>query len=96
MERHNGVARIQVRDDRIGLGLPPSPKWMERAACRGAETSLFFPRRNPEGGRNAAIEKYCQGCPVIKQCGKFGADTNSVGIWGGAWRMSSDGDPSDD
>lgn len=58
--------------------------WREQAACKGADTSLFFPTRGEKLDR--AME-FCDRCRVRHQCldeamGYFEPDT-TVGVWGG-------------
>lgn len=38
--------------------------WHDQAACRGANTHLFF----PHGHANARALDYCAHCPVIADC----------------------------
>src|SRR5690242_7543816 len=45
---------------------PPTPgRWVERAACRGLDTELFFPGRGQSIDELRAI---CQPCPVRTDC----------------------------
>jgi WhiB family redox-sensing transcriptional regulator len=57
--------------------------WREQAACKGAETSIFFPKRGEKLDR--AME-FCNRCPVRPQCldeaMSVGAES-AVGVWGG-------------
>lgn len=51
---------------------------MEKAACTGIFTELFF-YSGREGVSNYEVQaglEICQTCPVIKQCLKFAFDTN--------------------
>jgi len=41
--------------------------WRDRAACRGADTDLFFPGRG-EAKKQVAAVAYCQTCPVMFEC----------------------------
>lgn len=55
--------------------------WRARAACRGADTNLFFPER---GESTAAAKAVCAGCPVASECLDYALDTlEHHGIWGG-------------
>jgi len=59
------------------------PRWMERAACRGLPTDLFFPHR---GGIDtaAAAKAVCAACPVSDDCYEYAFASNERhGIWGG-------------
>ena len=55
-------------------------RWRDRAACRDADTNLFFP---PEEGGKAQARKakaICAGCPVRAECLE---SAEEFGIWGG-------------
>ncbi|MEL7209317.1 MAG: WhiB family transcriptional regulator [Actinomycetota bacterium] len=64
-----------------------SGDWWERAACRGLDTSLFFPQR---GESTAKAEAVCAGCPVRDDCLWFALgdgtprSSERFGIWGGS------------
>lgn len=40
------------------------PAWHRRAACRGMDSAIFFPK----GGRLTEARAICAGCPVKSQC----------------------------
>lgn len=73
---------------RIRTGRTLDDEWRSRAACRGMDTDLFFPRDRKAG--EAAI-RVCRGCPVAVECGEW-ADGHracgyrTVGVWGGTFR----------
>jgi WhiB family transcriptional regulator, redox-sensing transcriptional regulator len=46
--------------------LPWYPEWTARAACRGKDPEIFFPKGN-EADRLVA-RKVCWGCPVRAKC----------------------------
>jgi WhiB family redox-sensing transcriptional regulator len=55
--------------------------WGDRAACRGADLSVFFPARGESAG---PARQVCAGCPVRQQCLEFALGHGEVhGIWGG-------------
>lgn len=57
--------------------LPAPHAWMEKAACTGIFTELFFYTSGPghtESDVTAALA-ICRTCPVINQCLKFAFDT---------------------
>lgn len=57
------------------------PRWMERAACRGLPTDLFFPER---GADTSAAKAVCAACPVRDDCYEYAFESNERhGIWGG-------------
>ena len=55
--------------------------WMKKAACRGMDTNIWFPEKGETTNANIAMQ-ICQTCPVIKECGEYGAYEKN-GIWGG-------------
>lgn len=69
--------------------------WLERAACKGQPTQLFYPpetlsRLNVSQGNidrqrqeSAAALAYCQRCPVVDDCLRWAlAVPEPCGIWG--------------
>ena len=63
--------------------------WRARAACRGPETSLFFPpsnteRREDRDQREARAKAICRDCPVQRDCLDHALAVGEPhGIWGG-------------
>lgn len=52
-----------------------------RAACRGADQSLFFLER---GGDSRPAKALCESCPVRPQCADAAlSHDDTLGIWGG-------------
>ena len=62
--------------------LADTQSWMRHAACRDlapAEADrLFF----PEGRPLRAAQRMCAGCPVRRECARFGQGEEH-GVWGG-------------
>ncbi|MBA3523371.1 MAG: WhiB family transcriptional regulator [Geodermatophilaceae bacterium] len=62
--------------------------WQLRAACRGADTILFF---HPDGERGSArarrqdaAKKICESCPVLAACRAHALSVHEpYGVWGG-------------
>lgn len=61
--------------------------WWHRAACKDADSALFFP---PDGERGAAAREreakakaICATCPVRRTCLMEALDNTEAGIWGG-------------
>ena len=55
--------------------------FFEDAACRTADTSVFFPTSETEAGPAKAI---CAQCPVREQCLEYALEVRpSDGVWGG-------------
>jgi len=56
-------------------------KWRLLAACRGADTGLFFPVR---GASNRKAKAMCRKCRVRAECLDYAVETNQpAGVWGG-------------
>lgn len=56
------------------------PAWTAQAACRGAETRIFF----VEAGANLERARgYCDRCEVAAQCLAFALERSELGMWGG-------------
>jgi WhiB family redox-sensing transcriptional regulator len=56
--------------------------WRQQAACRDADTAIFFPDSDTEAGPALAV---CATCPVREACLEFALATNQAdGVWGGA------------
>ena len=51
------------------------------AACRGADTAVFFPVSD---SFSEAAKAICAGCPVAEQCLEYAIETHQPdGVWGG-------------
>ena len=67
--------------------------WQLRAACRGAESHLFFApnhfeRKEEKESREARAKQICATCPVIRPCREYAlAIREPHGIWGGLTEM---------
>ena len=58
--------------------------WLDRAACRGLPTSLFFDAPVEEA------QKVCRRCSVIAACDAVARATRTeYGVWGGVDRERS-------
>ena len=59
--------------------------WMAQGACRGVDTSIFFPEKNEP----ALIQKMkqcraiCAECPVLEPCREYALTYERMGFWGG-------------
>jgi WhiB family redox-sensing transcriptional regulator len=70
----------------------PSPntdpnEWMQDAACKKMEPSLFYPSdeltpRQIRDGISTA-KMICQSCPVVMECLETAIETFERGVWGG-------------
>jgi len=77
------VGPAEARDARAGFD---RASWRESAACRDAETELFFPisKVGPAVAETSRAKEICAGCPVRQACLTYALATNQVyGIWGG-------------
>ncbi|MEU9015601.1 WhiB family transcriptional regulator [Streptomyces sp. NPDC048479] len=62
--------------------------WQLHAACRGADSSLFFHPPNERGDARAVREEHakriCVRCPVRSACLRHSLETREkFGVWGG-------------
>ena len=63
--------------------------WQAKAACRGPQTSLFFPpshfeRKDDKEIREARAKAICATCPVKRSCLDYALRIREPhGIWGG-------------
>lgn len=70
----------------FALSAPVPVDWRERAACRGLETTLFFPGR---GESTVAATAVCSACVVRREClssalgDRPGGGAERFGVWGG-------------
>lgn len=71
---------------RVATLAPDVPlAWRDRAACRDADTNLFFPGPG-EGHKVRDALAYCSTCPVRDACLAYAlgfADRDLPGIYGG-------------
>lgn len=67
------------------IGVIERPEWFDRAACRGRDTSIFFPNEAHAGARDvfAAARRVCAQCPVADPCAELGLEAPEAGMWGG-------------
>lgn len=64
------LVRLATRED-----------WMQRGACRGLASDLFFPDRGAEVKQQKAV---CAACPVSAECLDYALrNGEKFGIWGG-------------
>jgi WhiB family redox-sensing transcriptional regulator len=55
--------------------------WLAEAACRGADTNLFYP--DTVGCKaSEAAKDICQGCPVVTECLDWAMRNTEIGVWG--------------
>lgn len=61
--------------------------WQEKAACRGANTDMFFMEEHQNGINQKKLvvaRETCGGCSVSKECLDFALDNYiDFGIWAG-------------
>jgi WhiB family redox-sensing transcriptional regulator len=63
------------------VGPPVSMPWTARAACRGANTAVFFAT---DEFSLAAARRLCRRCPVRRECAAYAlARPDVTGVWGG-------------
>ena len=66
-----------------------SANWRDEAACRDADTDLFFGPAaefvTARQQREAEAKAICAGCPVRLECLAYALDSGEAyGVWGGA------------
>ena len=75
---------MTAHESRHRTPAPPAPAladWRYRAACRGADLSVFFPGR---GESAEPARQVCAGCPVREPCLDYALSHGIThGIWGG-------------
>jgi WhiB family redox-sensing transcriptional regulator len=63
--------------------------WQAKAACRGPQTSMFFPpshfeRKDDKEMRESRAKAICASCPVRRSCLEYALRIREPhGIWGG-------------
>lgn len=63
--------------------------WQLRAACRGPQSTVFFPpstfeRKDEKAAREARAKDICRTCPVKEPCLDYALNIKeNHGIWGG-------------
>lgn len=68
------------------------PDWQQFAACRGIDTSLFFPRNALESAQAKAIIKpICETCVVFEYCYTFAVSFPEKALQG-IWANTTDND----
>lgn len=54
--------------------------WTPKAACRGANTEIFYPQR---GDSELPAKQVCRGCQVKTECLTYAlASAEKIGVWG--------------
>ncbi|MDR0481992.1 MAG: WhiB family transcriptional regulator [Cellulomonadaceae bacterium] len=61
--------------------------WVNHAACRDSDPTLFFPDALRGGTKKA--ERICVHCPVIAECNTYATEGQEEGIWAGKRRYPS-------
>jgi hypothetical protein len=51
--------------------------WREEAACKGADTKLFYGERGKGKTIYKEAKKYCEQCPVLADCFQFVMEVES-------------------
>lgn len=83
MQQVDLEAEIGVVEDVSRGGDSNAPYWWLRAACRGMDTSIFYPEKDRKAN-DAHAKRICQACPVKDQCLKYALETGEKhGTWGG-------------
>ena len=68
------------------------PDWQQSAACKGIDTSLFFPSSALESAAaKAAIKPICDICPVFDHCYAYAVSFPEKALQG-IWANTTEGD----
>jgi hypothetical protein len=68
------------------------PDWQQKAACRGIDTNLFFPRNALESAQAKAIIKpICEACVVFEYCYAYAVSFPEKALQG-IWANTTDND----
>ena len=69
------MPRLKIDHSRIDTD------FFDEAACRDADTSVFFPASDAHAG---PAKEICASCPVREECLEFALETRPAdGVWGG-------------
>ncbi|HWC11606.1 MAG TPA: WhiB family transcriptional regulator [Acidimicrobiales bacterium] len=76
------VDLLMLPGDVPGLAalIPPRPRWMARASCRGMAPATFFPSR---GEATDEAREVCAACPVRAECLAYAVAEDMEGVWAG-------------
>lgn len=59
-------------------------RWRQRAACRGADSDIFYPHEDAVVAIASIIAEYCDRCEVRTECLEYAIERDErYGIWGG-------------
>lgn len=88
MRTPNNMPRRVAAETTAMLDYPSSQRsWREAAACKGADTSLFF----QSGITPLAAVALCDSCTVSDECADYAASTElTVGFWAGEYHSAKD------
>jgi len=82
-------AECEIRE-LLGTLTGSSAPWRGNAACATADPKLFeFRALNNRGTLRevrATAQRYCSGCPVIRECAAYADAGKEQGLWGGSSR----------
>ena len=59
--------------------------WKLDAKCTDMDVDIFFEKYEDDIGLRASIDRMCAGCPVAKECLRWGISHEEWGIWGGIY-----------
>lgn len=64
---------------------PPRGRWVERAACRGADPAVFYPTATGPASKTALapIRDICASCPVAAECLDYALACEDLDPYGG-------------
>ena len=59
--------RVALRVVAVTVAVRPPSSWLERARCKGMDTSWFYPGSGDHFTMRVAM-RVCAGCPVKREC----------------------------
>jgi len=64
--------------------------WQEEAACKGEDTSAFYPEGDEFLEEPVRLRRLCGACPVVKECQAHALSSERYGFWGNTTRIERD------
>lgn len=59
------------------------PRFKNRAACEGTDTSLWFPNNSHDYPEKELLIRICNGCPARQECLEYALEYDVDGFWAG-------------
>jgi len=59
------------------------PRFKNRAACEGTDTSLWFSAQGNDYPERELLTRICNGCPARQECLEYALEYDVDGFWAG-------------